>query len=49
MKEPGGIQTNFMPMLLVKSLGRSFSCAWEGQEVAKATIKLKQKLVPRPD
>ena len=32
MKVPGGIQTNFMPMLFVKFLGGSFlSWAWRGK------------------
>jgi hypothetical protein len=44
MNVPGGIHTNFMPMLFVKFLGGSFfSCAWIGMEPAKATIRLRQK------
>src|ERR1017187_5398714 len=47
MKFPGEIQTNFMPMLLVKVLGGSFFCwAWIGKKLAsvtKAATRTKQK------
>jgi hypothetical protein len=36
MNVPGGIQTNFTPMLLVKSLGGSFGCAWAEKPLARA-------------
>ena len=44
MKLPGGIQTNFMPMLFVNSLGGSFFLGLEmGTELARATARLRQK------
>src|ERR1022692_1486063 len=44
MNVPGGIQTNFMPMLFVKCLGGSFfCCAWMGRLLANATIRARQK------
>src|SRR3974390_3470869 len=49
MNVPGGIQTNFMPMLLVKGFGGSFfggsflSCALLAKPLARVAAKARQK------